>query len=87
MAILGLVSKGEHQKVLQEIETLKASLSSYERWLLETARAERYNIPDPSVYGNQADLYRTLSWVLLAVGGETEIKSMPRIGKLVAHPG
>lgn len=64
---IGLVSKESHSKLLQEIESLKANLPQYERWQLETAGAEKFNLPDPSVYGNQADLYRKLSWVLLAV--------------------
>lgn len=67
MAMFGIVTKNEHEKVLKEIETLKAALPKYEEFLLETARAEKYNIPDPGAYYNQADLYRKLSWVLLAV--------------------
>jgi HK97 family phage portal protein len=57
---LGLITRAE-------LEALKASLPKYEKWMLQTADAESYQMPDPSVYGNQADLYRTLSWVLLAV--------------------
>jgi len=74
MALFGLVSKKEHQAALakqaaieSEIVALKAQLPQYGSWLLETARAEQYNMPDPSVYGNQAELYRKLSWVLQAV--------------------
>ncbi len=67
MAFLGIVSKKEHEKLLGEVEALKAASQRFERWQLETAGAERYTLPDPSVYGNQADLYRKLSWVLLAV--------------------
>ncbi len=46
---------------------VKAQSNSYSNWLLKTADAERYNMPDPSVYSNQADMYRKLSWVLQAV--------------------
>jgi len=67
MAIFGLVSQSEHNKLLKEIESLKATMPTFERWQLETAEAEKFTLPDPSVYGNQADLYRKLSWVMLAV--------------------
>lgn len=67
MGIFGLVSTKEHEKLVRELETYKAKQAKFEKWQLETAEAEQYNIPDPSVYGNQADLYRKLSWVLLAI--------------------
>lgn len=67
MGIFGLVSQKDYNKLIEEIQSLKASSPQWERWQLETAEAERFNLPDPSVYGNQADLYRKLSWVLLAV--------------------
>ncbi len=47
--------------------SVKARGDDYQDWLLRTAEAERYNMPDPSVYANQADMYRKLSWVLQAV--------------------
>lgn len=67
MGIFGIPTKKELEALTKEIESLKANLPQYERWQLETAGAEKFNLPDPSVYGNQADLYRKLSWVLLAV--------------------
>ena len=67
MAIFGLVSQKDHEKLMQELEAVKASSAKYEKWMLETAENESRLMPDPSVYGNQADLYRVLSWVLLAV--------------------
>lgn len=39
----------------------------YPSWLLQTAEAERFQLPDPSIYGNQADLYKRLSWVAQAI--------------------
>jgi HK97 family phage portal protein len=33
------------------------------RWLYPEAEAERWQMPDPAVYGNQADLYRKLSYI------------------------
>lgn len=33
------------------------------RWLMPTAEAEQWEMPDPQVYGNQAHLYRTLSYI------------------------
>lgn len=33
------------------------------QWIVETAEAERWTMPDPQVYGNQADLYRKLSYI------------------------
>lgn len=39
----------------------------YEQWQLETARAERWNLPDLSIYYNQANLYRRISSIFTAV--------------------
>jgi len=62
MAILGLLTRKELEAAL------KAQAVQYQDWLLQTAAAERFNIPDLSIYSNQADLYRKLSWVMAAVG-------------------
>lgn len=67
MALFGLVTKSEYAKLQQEIATLKAEFKPFERWQLETARAEMFNLPDPSVYEHQAELFRRLSWVVQAV--------------------
>ena len=67
MGIFGIPSKKDIEKLTAEITALKASRKEWENWQLQTVDAESYTLPDPSVYGNQADLYRTLSWVLLAV--------------------
>lgn len=64
---LGLVTQKQYDKLQAEIEALKRAREKWESWQLLTAEGERYILPDPSIYGNQADLYRTLSWVLLAV--------------------
>lgn len=37
-----------------------------EEWLLETANVEQWNIPDPVVYRNQAELYRLVPAVVTA---------------------
>lgn len=61
MSFLGLLTH-------RELDTaLKAQAIQYQDWLLATAGAERYALPDPSIYYNQADLYRRLSWVMAAV--------------------
>lgn len=67
MALFGLVSQKEHEKLMKEIEALKAARTKFESWQLNTADAEHYTMPDPSQFDSQADLYRKLSWVLLAV--------------------
>jgi HK97 family phage portal protein len=36
-------------------------------WPSVWAAGEQYNIPDPAVYGNQADFYRTTSWIATAI--------------------
>jgi len=33
------------------------------RWLLPESEAEKWMMPDPTIYGNQADLYRKLSYI------------------------
>ena len=67
MGLFGLTTKKELDTIKNELEAIKAQRQKWEQWQLQTADAESYTLPDPSVYGNQADLYRTLSWVLLAV--------------------
>jgi phage portal protein BeeE len=59
---MGLLSRLGLMTMKDVQEAVKAAiLKDAPRWLLETADAERYNLPDPSVYGNQADLYRKLA--------------------------
>ncbi len=79
MALFGLISKKEHetavntaiqtvkQELSAELDAVKAAQPQYTEWLLRTAEAEKWNMPDPSVYANQATLYQKLSWVLQAV--------------------
>ena len=67
MGLFGFTTKKELDTIKNELEAIKAQRQKWEQWQLQTADAESYTLPDPSVYGNQADLYRTLSWVLLAV--------------------
>lgn len=69
--MFGLVTKKQHDLAVNnlrlELESYKAELAkAVPGWLLKTGEAEHWNMPDPSVYGNQADLYRTVSWVLSA---------------------
>jgi HK97 family phage portal protein len=65
MSIFGFMTKKETAAAIDE--AVKAALlESVPRWLAETADAYHLRMPDPSVYGNQADLYRKLSWVLSA---------------------
>jgi hypothetical protein len=33
------------------------------QWLLQESEAEKWMMPDPTVYANQADLYRKLSYI------------------------
>lgn len=67
MGLLGLITKAEYTKLQQEFEAFKRDFAPYERWQLQTAEAEKYSLPDTSIYANQADLFRKLSWVLQAV--------------------
>lgn len=66
MPILGLYRKGEIEQVV-EAALKKAGKSEYAAWLLETAESARFDMPDLEVYENQANLYRQLSWVRIAV--------------------
>lgn len=56
-----------YEWALEQARKARNGDGDYPRWLRETAEAEKFNIPDPSVYGNQADLFRKLSWVALAI--------------------
>ena len=65
MSFLGLTT---HKELGAKLDAaLKAREINYQSWLLQTAGAERFNLPDPSIYSNQADLYCRLSWVMAAV--------------------
>lgn len=77
MALFGLLTKKEAQALA--VEAVKAAmLESMPRWLAETADGERFNLPDPSVYGNQADLYRKLSYVLMAVDNTAKASAVTK---------
>jgi phage portal protein BeeE len=65
MSIFGLATRKEQKQQIDD--AVKQAMSKLPQWLLQTAGAETYALPDPSMYGNQAELYRRLSWVLAAV--------------------
>ena len=65
MAIFGLTTRKEMQAAIDS--AIKATRMTNEKWLLETARAQAWDMPDPSVYSNQAETYRVSSWVSTAV--------------------
>lgn len=52
----GFVSEKQFETKIQE--TLKRELEKVMPWQGETADAQRWALPDPSVFANQADLYR-----------------------------
>jgi HK97 family phage portal protein len=87
MGIFGIVTKSEHEKLQQELAAMKADYSKIPDWLLATARAEEYTVPDPSKYETQADLYRVLSWVLQAVEISSASAAMARfdVKRVVAN--
>lgn len=69
----GLVSKKDFDELLDtnkklhgEMEGLKAELTKASRWLLSTAEAEQYAMPDTSLYSAQDEMYRRSSWVMSA---------------------
>jgi len=64
MDIFGNKARKELERQLAE---LKAALPDYQEWQLQTAQGEKWTLPDPSIHINQEELYRKLSWVLLAV--------------------
>jgi HK97 family phage portal protein len=79
MALFGITTTKEMQRQMEAVkaenaaliqkaidDALKAQAAEFPKWLLETADSYSLRMPDPSVYGNQADLYRKLSWVLSA---------------------
>jgi hypothetical protein len=60
----GLMTKKSFQA---EIDAFKRQFMPFENWQLQTAEAERYTLPDPSIFGNQANLYRRLPAVFISV--------------------
>jgi len=49
------------------VDIMKASGNQWPGWALADAGVEKWSIPDYSLYRNQAELYRRLSWVHTAV--------------------
>jgi phage portal protein BeeE len=66
MGLFGFLTQKESAQMVADA-VKAAMLENAPNWLRQTADAERYSIPDPGVYGNQADLFRKLSWILQAV--------------------
>ena len=54
-------------RIVNRMGYFKAA-EQYPSWLLATAGAEKFSIPNPAMWESQADLYRRLSWVNIAVG-------------------
>jgi len=53
------------------VDSVKRELEKVPQWLGETADAQQYDMPDPSVYASQADMFRLslpLSTALRVVG-------------------
>ena len=67
MAFLGLVSLRDYNKLREEFDSFKRDYLPWEKWQLETAESEKYTLPDPSIFGNQAELYRRVSALFTAV--------------------
>jgi phage portal protein BeeE len=67
MALFENKTKKEIEALRAEVAALKAEQLKFPAWLLETAEVQKYNMPDASAYENQADLYRTLSWVMTPI--------------------
>lgn len=62
MGLFGIPTKKEIAALKNEIEALKAGKKrTYEPWQLATAEGEKWNNPNPAIYQNQADLFRTFS--------------------------
>lgn len=62
---IGYASRTTQQAMVEE--AVKAVAKKYPQWLLASAEAEKFTIPDGSMYRNQAELYQRLSWVHTAV--------------------
>jgi HK97 family phage portal protein len=67
-------------------QAVKAALyKDLPRWLMETADANEFNLPDLSVYEAQADMYRRLSWVLSAceISGQYAATTKFNVGRVI----
>src|SRR5258706_1597194 len=75
MSIFGLVTRNEHEIILDEktaefeikLEALKASLPDYADWLLQTAEAEKYNTDNMGAHWAQAEMFRLSDFLMQAV--------------------
>lgn len=67
MGIFGIPTRKEITALRDEIEALKAGKRKYESWQLETAEGESWNMPNPAIYQNQADLFRVFSPLTSAI--------------------
>lgn len=63
----------------EENHALKREQNKYQQWMLSTAAGEKFSLPDPSTYSNQADLFRKLSWVLAAVDMTAQAASLTNL--------
>jgi HK97 family phage portal protein len=85
MGIFGLITKQERAELQKQIDALKAEQIKYQPWVLQTAEAEQWTMPDPSVYKNQADLFRSVSWVTSAVSITADTASLANLSVMSAE--
>lgn len=58
---------GVVDRILDSLGYARKAVAPPPAWLRAEANAERWSIPDGSLYRNQAELYQRLSWVSIAV--------------------
>jgi len=67
------------QALERQLATLKAQAEQYPAWALATAEARTWDVPDPGIYQNQANLYQKLSWVFQAVDISSNVAAATEI--------
>ncbi len=78
--ILDRITGRDRIKALeQQLATIKAQAADYPSWALATAEARTYEVPDPGIYQNQANLYQKLSWVFQAVDISSNVAAATEI--------
>ncbi len=77
MSFLGFMTRKETQRQIDDA-VKAAMMGNIPHWLAMTAESEKYTQPDPSVFSNQADLFRKLSWILQAVDNTAKASAVTK---------
>lgn len=65
--------------ILRRVGLFRKQLTNLPLWLRRTAAVEKFNIPDGTLWRNQAELYQRLSWIQIAVSAVARAAAADRL--------